>query len=272
MAKLTHHETWAPISRGLIHHLQYMSSNAAKLFLYILLRVKSTGETKGAFRGFVIDCCEDLGWIKKTWYATLKELEPYIKVEKQNSRHKPFTIKVARYKGIDDFYRIPKGNSKSNSNGTVTGQYGDGNGTVTPSMSANDNDLQSPKKKKREKEEKDNTREEQRTWKNDFGIYRTEAEEALKKLLADSSWIISRKEFHPNLDIEKTLKKSWVDYWLTQAGWKNKKQKRSESIDWIRTANNALTQRMNQVWLPKEQQGKFVEEYTEDEARAKGYI
>jgi len=253
MAKLTHHETWAPISRGLVHHLQYMSSNAAKLFLYILLRVKSTGESKGAFRGFVIDCCEDLGWIKKTWYATLKELEPYIEVEKQNSRHKPFTIKVARYKGIGDFYRIPTGHSKQNSNGTVTGQYGDSNGTVTAAGTNKINDLQTLKKKKRRKEEKSNTKQEGCTWKNDFETYKAEAQAAMEKLLTDSSWLSERKGFHPNIDIEKTIKKAWLDFWLTQAGWKNKKQKRSESIDWVRTANSALTLNVNQVWLPRGQ-------------------
>jgi len=166
--KLTHHESFQPFSRGLIAHMKYLSGNAIKLFTYILLRVKATGEEKGCFSAFVFDCCEDLGWIAKTWYKTLKEIDSYIEYKNQKSRHHPFTITVKKYKGTNDFYNTPNGNGNSNSNkvyryqkghgsGTVKPlqlPFGNGNGTVTPSNPQDINDLTPPKKEEKELREK----------------------------------------------------------------------------------------------------------------------
>jgi len=88
-------------------------------------------------------------------------------------------------------------------------------------------------------------------WRSSFEDYQTEARQALADLLADSAWMKSRRAYHANLDIPKSLQKAWDDFWMTEAGWQNKKRKRSKTIDWKRTAANALTQRMNQVWLPR---------------------
>lgn len=113
------------------------------------------------------------------------------------------------------------------------------------------------------------------TWKTSFEIYQQEALAALDLLINDTDWMDTRREFHPNLDIEKSLTKAWQDFWATKAGWQNKRKKRSVDIDWKRTAVNALTQRMNQVWLPKEERNTptvIERTLTEEEARKEGII
>jgi hypothetical protein len=92
-----------------------------------------------------------------------------------------------------------------------------------------------------------------KTWKNDFEIYKKELSEAYNKLISDSNYISERQNYHPGIDILKSLEKSYIDYWIKESGWKNKKQSRSVTIDWMATFNNALSSKMNQVWKTKEQ-------------------
>lgn len=101
--------------------------------------------------------------------------------------------------------------------------------------------------KEKDKEEED------KTWRNDLSIYQAEAKAALNELLNDNEWLKGRETFHPNLNISLSLKKAWGDYWTTEAGWINKKAKRTKEIDWKATANNALTQKLNQVWRDRNQ-------------------
>lgn len=80
------------------------------------------------------------------------------------------------------------------------------------------------------------------------------------KLLNNHQWIKTRKEYHPNLNVEKSLEKAHVDFWATKAGWKKIKARRSSEIDWKATYQNALTMKCNQVfkksgpeiWNPEE--------------------
>lgn len=109
------------------------------------------------------------------------------------------------------------------------------------------------------------------TWRTCFKEYQTQAKAALKDLLADRDWVRGRMQYHPNVNIKKSLQKAWEDYWATEAGWKNKKSKRTNVIDWKATASNALSQRMNIVWLDKSDRNE-TEIYTEAEAKEKGYI
>jgi len=93
---------------------------------------------------------------------------------------------------------------------------------------------------------------EKETWKNDFEIYKKELKEACSKIIT-KEYIEERQKFHPNLDIRKTLEKSYTDYWVKEVGWKNKKAKKTIDIDWKSTFNNALTQKMNQVYKQKDE-------------------
>lgn len=89
------------------------------------------------------------------------------------------------------------------------------------------------------------------TWKNSFEVYEKMVSDAFDALLQDKEWITQRLEYHPGLDIAKSMEKAYNDFWGQERGWKHKKKSRSMDIDWKQTFTNALTQRMNQVWEPR---------------------
>jgi hypothetical protein len=70
-------------------------------------------------------------------------------------------------------------------------------------------------------------------------------------LCDDSVWLKQREDYHPGLDVIKSIQKAMDDYWYTEAGWKNKKKRKTENIDLKATLNHALSQRCNQVWLKR---------------------
>lgn len=92
-----------------------------------------------------------------------------------------------------------------------------------------------------------------KTWRDSFEVYLKELNISTKELLTDKEWLSEREKFHPNLDIKLTMEKAYTDFWSKEAGWKNKKSsKKTITIDWKATFNNALTQKMNQVYKTKE--------------------
>jgi hypothetical protein len=92
-----------------------------------------------------------------------------------------------------------------------------------------------------------NKEEEIKSWKEDFEIYKNELREAFKTIITPE-YISERQNYHPKLNIKLTIEKAVKDYWILEAGWKNKKGKRTKNIDWKSTFNNALSQKQNQVW------------------------
>jgi hypothetical protein len=104
---------------------------------------------------------------------------------------------------------------------------------------------------KKEEKNKDNpldARAETPTWREDFEIYKTELRNAYSLLINDEEFIKEREQYHPKLDIVKSLEKSCVDFWATEAGWIHKKKEKSLTIDWKKTLKNALNQKSNKVW------------------------
>lgn len=93
------------------------------------------------------------------------------------------------------------------------------------------------------------------SWKKDFNIYKKQLHEEYTKLLNDIEFIKQQEEFHPNVDIKLSLKKACVNFWATEAGWKFKKKKRVNEIDWKSTLTNAIEK--NRVWKgPPNQQNQ----------------
>lgn len=90
--------------------------------------------------------------------------------------------------------------------------------------------------------------EEPLVWKKDFQTYLNELREAFKKITADSKWIKQQETFNPGVDILKSIEKSCVNYWATEAGWKKKKGTKIKQIDWKSTFGNAVSQSMNRVY------------------------
>jgi len=106
------------------------------------------------------------------------------------------------------------------------------------------------------KEKKDNTplppegneREIPPVWKKDFNVYLTELREKYKILLADKEWISQQEKFNPGVNILKSIEKSCVNYWATEAGWKKKKGSKIINIDWKSTFANAISLPTNRVY------------------------
>ena len=122
----------------------------------------------------------------------------------------------------------------------------DGNSSASASVSASVSDI---------KKEEDNTNKPE--WIGNYDIYKQSCKDALVALVNDEEWMAQRKEFKPRLDIKKSLKKAYVDFWGAKTGWKHKKEKCRKrrdgtypEIDWKRTFTNALDQKCNHVWLP----------------------
>lgn len=86
------------------------------------------------------------------------------------------------------------------------------------------------------------------SWKNNFEVYKNELREVYNKLVNDTEFIKQQEELNPNVDILLTLKKSCLNFWATEAGWKHKKKKRSKDINWKSTLVNSISQSMNRVY------------------------
>lgn len=93
-------------------------------------------------------------------------------------------------------------------------------------------------------------------WKTNFEIYKSELRDVYNSLCENHAWIKERETYHPNLDVLLTLKKSCVDYWATEAGWKKKKSSKIKKIDWVATLNTALTLKSNQVYKNQQDRNK----------------
>jgi len=86
----------------------------------------------------------------------------------------------------------------------------------------------------------------EKTWRNDYSIYLSELNSAIKELLSDNEWKMLREKFLPNVDIKLSLEKAYRDFWGTEAGWHHKKKSKSQTLDWKRTLNTAIE--LNKVY------------------------
>ena len=105
--------------------------------------------------------------------------------------------------------------------------------------------------KDKDKENKEGCGEIIQTWRTSLEIYLKECGEAFDRQVADLAWIEEKKRYHPFTSITKSLEKMFNEYWGTEAGWKKKKEKRSDKIDWLRTIENGLSMECNRVRIPK---------------------
>jgi len=85
-------------------------------------------------------------------------------------------------------------------------------------------------------------------WKKDFKIYLNELRIEFKQLVSEKEWISQQEKFNPGVDIQKSIEKSCVNYWATEAGWKKKKGSKIKSIDWKSTFANAVSRPTNRVY------------------------
>lgn len=99
---------------------------------------------------------------------------------------------------------------------------------------------------------------EQEGWREFYTVYEKECEAAFDTFASNAEWMEQRKEFYPNLDIYKTMKKAFIEFWGTKAGWEHKKAKHAKTIDWEKTILNAISMKSNQVYLVKTKDGAYA--------------
>lgn len=85
-----------------------------------------------------------------------------------------------------------------------------------------------------------------KTWKTDYETYKSELLKVFQDLIIDKDFITKQEKYNPNVDISLSLEKAVYNYWITEAGWKKKKQSRAKEIDWKTTLTNAIG--MNKVY------------------------
>lgn len=85
-------------------------------------------------------------------------------------------------------------------------------------------------------------------WRTDFETYKNELREAYRSVLDDKEFIAQCEKYHPGVDIPLSLEKSCVEYWVTESGWKKKKQSKTMHPDWKKTFINALNLKSNLVY------------------------
>lgn len=88
-----------------------------------------------------------------------------------------------------------------------------------------------------------------KTWKDDIEMYKEELRDAYRKTISDSEWITKQESFNPGVDIKKTIEKSCINFWSTEAGWKHKKRTKTKEIDWRATFANSISQKANKVYI-----------------------
>lgn len=84
-------------------------------------------------------------------------------------------------------------------------------------------------------------------WRLDYNVYLAGANAAKEQLMNDQEFIIDRETYYPFCDIRLSIQKMFVDYWATEDGWQNKKDKRTKSISWKSTVIKNLGIKNNRV-------------------------
>lgn len=92
-------------------------------------------------------------------------------------------------------------------------------------------------------------KEESEAWRDNYDLYLKDVTDAYNSLTEDDEWIRRKEEEQPRVDIRLTLRKVFLDYWGTQAGWQYRRKKKG-SIDWKNTFAHSINQKWNIVWKP----------------------
>lgn len=91
----------------------------------------------------------------------------------------------------------------------------------------------------------------EKNWRDDFEVYKENVRNGYREIMEDEAWFKKQSEFYPNVNILKSIEKSCVNFWITEAGWKNKKKAKTETINWKLTFANAISQPQNKVYYDR---------------------
>lgn len=85
-------------------------------------------------------------------------------------------------------------------------------------------------------------------WRKSFEVYKDYVRQGYEEAINDTQWMSKQQEFNPGIDIAKSIEKSCVNFWATNEGWLNKKERKSKKINWKTTFANAISNSINKVY------------------------
>lgn len=228
-------EGWIKLHRQIKEHWIWKSDNRFKWWIDILLTVNHS-DTKVLVKGTLIECkrgqsIRSLESWAKDWNVSKGAVRDFFKLlqsdQMLHTESLQFTtrITVCKYEDYQDELHTKKTLKKRKGNAKET--------------------LALPKQECIEGEEgeecKKNIFVNTNTWREDFEIYKSELRVVYKDLISNNEFIQEQEKFNPNVDIKLSLEKACTNYWATEAGWKNKLQKKTKIIDWKQTLINAIS-------------------------------
>jgi len=74
-----------------------------------------------------------------------------------------------------------------------------------------------------------------KTWRNDFETYLSDCKKGYASIINDSDFMERLQKLNPKINIRSSLEMGFIAYWGSEEGWKNKKSKKSKTIDWKST-------------------------------------
>lgn len=82
---------------------------------------------------------------------------------------------------------------------------------------------------------KEEEKEIEKTWRNDYSIYLQECKKGYRELIENKKFIEHIQKLQPKLNVLASIEMSFHSYWGTEDGWRNKKAKKSKTINWKST-------------------------------------
>lgn len=210
---------------------------------------RSVGLKRGQQVAAVRSLAERWRWGKHKVETFLKHLQNEGMITKGTDKGTGVTIlTIVKY----DTYNFTSLN-EGTPDGTTGGQQGDTRGTYinkgnNTTLTGSDS-CESTERKRLKRGDCKGGADKSPDWRTDFQIYLSELRTAYTALLVDSMWLEQQQRLNPGIDIPLTLEKACINYWATEAGWKQKKKSlKSSTINWKQTLANAISQPMNKVY------------------------
>lgn len=223
---------WIKLHRKLTSWEWYTDSKMVHLFLHILLNANhDDNKWRGieVLRGQLItginSLSESTGISTQSIRTCLNRLKSTSEITIK-STNKYSVITVCNY----DSYQIEEKKSTSKSTRKPT------------------NNQQSTNNKQEGEEDNDKSLS---TWRSDFDVYLKECREAYIAFEADKKMMDIQQDLNPSLNVSKSIRKGFTNYWSTKDGWEQKKKSKSNTINWRRTIINSIE--FNKVYLTKEE-------------------
>jgi hypothetical protein len=213
-----------------------------ELWLYLLRKVnyKDNGKFKRGSGFFSLDdISDDLHWY--IGFRRMKYSKPQLTKTLRKLRERNMIATTKATRGI--FVTICKYDYYQDSK-----NYEGNDEEITKELRKNFGGHTKNKKVKEEKENKESKEEltpttvvVEKTWRDDFSIYKKELMDAFSKLPANLEFIKKQERFYPDVDIILSVEKAIDCYWGMEAGWMNKKEdKKLINPDWEKTFKNAI--------------------------------